>query len=89
MISINDLLQSVTEKISDGLYIVDPILTDSRTLKEELESLRSLAFVDELTGVLNRRGFEYFLNYKKMESERFKRIFGVLFIDIDAFKLIE
>ncbi len=63
-------------------------LTDSRTLKEELESLRSLAFVDELTGVLNRRGFEYFLNHKKMESERFKKIFGVLFIDIDDFKLI-
>lgn len=63
-------------------------LIDSKTLKKELEALRSLAFIDELTGVLNRRGFEYFLNYKKMESERFKKIFGVLFIDIDDFKLI-
>ncbi|MCX7795761.1 MAG: sensor domain-containing diguanylate cyclase [bacterium] len=63
-------------------------LIDSRTLKKELETLRSLAFIDELTGVLNRRGFEYFLGEKKRESERFKKIFGVLFVDIDDFKLI-
>lgn len=63
-------------------------LVDSRTLKKELEALRSLAFIDELTGVLNRRGFEYFLGEKKRETERFRKTFGILFIDIDDFKQI-
>lgn len=57
-------------------------------LENEIEQLRKLAFVDELTQVLNRRGLEYYLKMKLSEVERFDRIIGVLFIDVDDFKSI-
>jgi two-component system cell cycle response regulator len=57
-------------------------------LENEIEQLRRLAFVDELTQVLNRRGLEYYLKMKLSEVERFDRIIGVLFIDVDDFKSI-
>lgn len=57
-------------------------------LENEIEQLRRLAFVDELTQVLNRRGLEYYLKMKLSEVERFDRIIGVLFIDLDDFKSI-
>lgn len=57
-------------------------------LENEIKQLRKLAFVDELTQVLNRRGLEYYLKMKLSEVERFERIIGVLFIDVDDFKSI-
>lgn len=57
-------------------------------LENEIKQLRRLAFVDELTQVLNRRGLEYYLKMKLSEVERFDRIMGVLFIDVDDFKSI-
>lgn len=57
-------------------------------LENEIKQLRRLAFVDELTQVLNRRGLEYYLKMKLSEVERFDRIIGVLFIDVDDFKSI-
>lgn len=57
-------------------------------LENEIKQLRKLAFVDELTQVLNRRGLEYYLKMKLSEVERFDRIIGVLFIDVDDFKSI-
>lgn len=74
--------------IAIGAIEIFTDLVDAKTLKMELETLRSLAFIDELTGVLNRRGLEYFVSEKIREAERFKKNFGVLFIDIDDFKKI-
>jgi diguanylate cyclase (GGDEF)-like protein len=59
---------------------------DYKTLKRELDSLRSLAFIDELTGVLNRRGLECFINEKTIEAKRYGKRFGILFLDLDDFK---
>ena len=59
---------------------------DYKNLKNELDSLRSLAFIDELTGVLNRRGLECFINEKTIEAKRFGKRFGILFLDLDDFK---
>jgi len=75
-------------KVVIGAIEIFTDLTDAKTLKTELEALKSLAFIDELMGVLNRRGLEYFVSEKIRESERFKKKFGILFIDIDDFKKI-
>ncbi len=67
-------------------------------LQEELERLRTLVYFDELTGLLNRRGFmeeaerEFQLvSFGKTELERrtgFEIPFAIIFLDLDNFKSI-
>lgn len=57
-------------------------------LRKELEKLRELAYIDELTGILNRRGLNFFLRKWISDFKKNKKIFGVLFIDLDNFKKI-
>ncbi|NPV88328.1 sensor domain-containing diguanylate cyclase [Coprothermobacteraceae bacterium] len=57
-------------------------------IRAEMQRLRSLAFVDELTGTLNRRGLEFILEDRVSEASRYKRKFAVLFIDLDNFKAV-
>lgn len=59
-----------------------------RDFEEEIRKLRELAFIDELTKVLNRRGLEYYLRMKLREAKRRKRTIGILFVDVDDFKRI-
>lgn len=59
---------------------------EQTNLKNELEKLRKLAYIDDLTGVLNRRGLEFFLNEKIKEVKRYGKKIAVLFIDLDDFK---
>ncbi|MGB9680233.1 MAG: diguanylate cyclase, partial [Thermoanaerobacteraceae bacterium] len=59
---------------------------EQTTLKKELEKLRELAYIDDLTGILNRRGLEFFLNEKIQEVKRYNNKIAVLFIDLDDFK---
>jgi diguanylate cyclase (GGDEF)-like protein/PAS domain S-box-containing protein len=51
-----------------------------------LEELERLAYVDELTGLANRRYAEITLRSRLEELQRYGWRFGVLFIDIDHFK---
>lgn len=51
-----------------------------------LAELERLAYVDELTGLANRRYAEITLRARIEELERYGWRFGVLFIDIDRFK---
>jgi diguanylate cyclase (GGDEF)-like protein/PAS domain S-box-containing protein len=78
----------VTDKNNTVIWAIELFseIVDYRTLKRELEELRSLAFIDELTGVLNRRGLEYFISEKTVEAKRFGKRFGILFLDLDNFK---
>lgn len=43
---------------------------------------------DKLTGLHNRRFFDEFLEYKVAECRRHKRVFALVFLDIDYFKRI-
>lgn len=43
---------------------------------------------DKLTGLHNRRFFDEFLEYKVAECRRHKRVFALVFLDIDFFKRI-
>ncbi len=53
---------------------------------ERLAELERLAYVDELTGLANRRYAEITLKSRIEELQRYGWRFGILFVDIDRFK---
>jgi diguanylate cyclase (GGDEF)-like protein/PAS domain S-box-containing protein len=55
---------------------------------ERLAELERMAYIDELTGLANRRYAEITLRSRIEELQRYGWRFGVLFIDIDRFKNI-
>ncbi|MGC8756846.1 MAG: diguanylate cyclase [Caldisericaceae bacterium] len=59
---------------------------ESILLKEQIKELAEKSFVDELTGIPNRRFFNRILEMKVSEFDRYGTVFGLLFIDIDDFK---
>ncbi|HQH99854.1 MAG TPA: sensor domain-containing diguanylate cyclase [Deltaproteobacteria bacterium] len=52
------------------------------------EELKSLAFKDPLTGLLNRRAMERALKRELSRSRRYKSALSVAFIDLDGFKQV-
>jgi diguanylate cyclase (GGDEF)-like protein/PAS domain S-box-containing protein len=58
-----------------------------RALQEQVEELKKLALVDALTNLPNRRHLEAQLHARLEEMRRSRIGFGLLFIDIDRFKL--
>lgn len=52
------------------------------------EKLRELSLTDELTGVLNRRGFTTLASQQLKVSDRSKRPMSLVFIDMDGLKWI-
>lgn len=57
-------------------------------LTHRLSQMEQLALLDSLTGLGNRRYFESFLHARFEEFHRNNWSFGILFADIDNFKLI-
>ncbi len=68
------------ELFFDNSYIV--------TLKERLKDLEEVAMLDELTKLSNRRFIELSVQSKILETKRYNRLYGILFIDLDDFKEI-
>lgn len=58
------------------------------TQAEHLAYLESLTATDELTGLLNRRGFLKALDHALARSRRFGETGMVLYIDLDGFKSV-
>lgn len=56
--------------------------------KQKTEELETFAFQDELTGLLNRRGFDESVAEQIEASRGTNQRFGVMFIDLDGFKEI-
>ena len=52
------------------------------------EELHKLSYKDELTNIPNRRQFMNLLDDTVIEAEKHGRIFAVLFIDLDHFKVV-
>ena len=75
-------------KVVAVIEIFKEIDEECEGLKQRIEMLEKLALIDELTQLFNRRYINWILNTKISEVKRFKRIFGVLFFDIDNFKEI-
>ena len=63
---------------------IDALTTRARLLRVEQEKLRRLATIDELTGVLNRRGLEQALD----DFEEACQGMTILMMDIDHFKRV-
>jgi diguanylate cyclase (GGDEF)-like protein len=59
-----------------------------RTLKRSEEELRTLSFIDELTGLYNRRGFLSVASKQLKISQRTKEEFLLFFADLDGMKWI-
>lgn len=57
-------------------------------LKEEKEIIEQIAFLDPLTGLLNRRGIEEQLKEAHMKAEQAGASYGIMMIDLDYFKAI-
>jgi diguanylate cyclase (GGDEF)-like protein len=57
-----------------------------KILEKTQKKLTQLSFQDELTGVANRRRFDYVLKNEWRRAEREKQPFSLLMIDIDYFK---
>ena len=53
-----------------------------------LDKVSTLAYADELTGLINRRKFNEILDEKLIECRETKKKLGVLILDLDRFKLI-
>ncbi|MDR7271231.1 diguanylate cyclase (GGDEF)-like protein [Pelomonas saccharophila] len=63
---------------------IDALMVRTRQLRIEQEQLRRQATIDELTGVLNRRGLEGALDDLEAQAEPL----GLVLLDIDHFKQI-
>ena len=63
------------------------VLRDVTERRDREQALQTIAFEDELTGVLNRRGlFEKVPQADRRKSRRRRDGFGVLLVDLDGFK---
>ncbi len=56
--------------------------------ERRIAELEELAMIDPLTRQLNRRGFEQALEQAIEDFRRYKRLFSILFVDLDHFKLV-
>jgi diguanylate cyclase (GGDEF)-like protein/PAS domain S-box-containing protein len=63
-------------------------ITDHQNILREVERLRQAAYIDDLTQVGNRRFAEMTLQSKLYELQTLNIPFGILFIDIDHFKIV-
>ena len=62
--------------------------TPQVVLLERLTQFERLAYIDPLTEVANRRYTEIVLASRHEEMKRYGWLFGILFVDIDHFKLV-
>lgn len=64
------------------------MFSDISALRRAEEHLISLVHHDHLTGLGNRRKLEKVLNTEIMRAKRHRSSFGVLYLDLDGFKLV-
>jgi diguanylate cyclase (GGDEF)-like protein len=63
------------------------VMERTRELKEAVEKLETLAQNDGLTGLYNHRYLQQALSVELSRSKRYGRELGLLFIDVDHFKI--
>ena len=66
----------------------DELQQKNRQLEDMLTRVETLAIVDSLTGIFNRRRFETILGNEFKRATRYKTPLSCLMIDIDHFKQI-
>lgn len=75
----NELVGAV-EIFRDNSYV--------KSLRERIIQLEQAALLDDLTKLSNRRFLELIIMTKILETKRYHRSYGVIFIDVDNFKMI-
>jgi len=60
----------------------------ARELKDVNEQLREMAFRDGLTGLYNHRYFQDLMDNELSRSQRYKKAFSLMILDLDHFKKI-
>lgn len=81
VIDIDDLTQEAQSHISS-------LAVENAQLKKQIEKLARIAVEDELTGLLNRRGFSRSLDSAVSFAHRYSAPACLLFIDLNEFKPI-
>lgn len=67
------------------------IFTDNSTfylMREEMESLKKEIYTDDLTGIGNRKYFDFIMSSKIFELDTYRVQAGLIFLDIDNFKRV-
>ncbi|MGS2719821.1 EAL domain-containing protein [Paraglaciecola aestuariivivens] len=75
------------DKINQPLIIAGTV-RDIAELKKKEDALTSMANYDQLTGLPNRHLFKEQLDHAISQAKRFDESVALLFLDLDAFKLI-
>jgi diguanylate cyclase len=78
-------LVSDTQDLEEHLHQSSDEMTK---LRDELEQARHAAYIDALTGILNRRGFDQELAQLIQQAEEQPPAFCLLIMDIDHFKSV-
>lgn len=82
-----------TAEVSSSIYksggetVVQGVVRDITYRKRFEEHLKELTFVDELTGIANRRSYEKAIRNEWHRAKRAQKPISVIMIDIDQFKL--
>ena len=86
------ILPKNNEKLNDGkmesLTTISNILAMSLKNAQEYHELKEMAVKDGLTGVLNRKGFQNFIQKEFHRAKRYHRPLSLIMIDVDNFKKI-
>jgi len=86
------ILPKNNEKLDDGkmelLTTISNILSMSLKNAQEYHKLKEMAVKDGLTGILNRKGFQNFIQKEFHRAKRYHRHLSLIMIDVDNFKKI-
>jgi diguanylate cyclase (GGDEF)-like protein len=72
--------------IAENQNLIKRLTKKTEALKNANKVLKELAVRDGLTGLFNHRYFQEDLAYEMLRAGRYKRIFSLIFLDIDHFK---
>lgn len=82
-----ELVEQVDSRTAELAAANDELRNKQQKLEEANAALQRLSNADPLTAVANRRSFDNVLDLEWRRSIRYQRPLGLLFIDIDHFKL--
>jgi diguanylate cyclase (GGDEF)-like protein len=86
------ILPKNNEKLGDGkmelLTTISNILAMSLKNAQEYQKLKEMTVKDGLTGILNRKGFQNFIQKEFHKAKRYHRPLSLIMIDVDNFKKI-
>ena len=77
-----------TERSDDGVQIFEGSLVDITERKRAEEQIQTLAYFDPLTGLANRTLARDRLSQSLAAAKRHRERMGILYLDIDSFKIV-